>query len=61
MTRIIRAFNLIPFAATADHVDPDNSLEKISHPSLYYYCSDPFSACATNCKLAKMQRKAMQT
>jgi len=56
MKRIITLLILIPFAATADHVDPDNSLEKFEN--LCSSSKDPFIR-ATNCKLAKMQRKAM--
>jgi hypothetical protein len=56
MKKIIAFLMLIPFAATADHVEADKSLvrfEKLSASS-----NDPVIR-STNCKLAKMQRNAM--
>ncbi|WP_173238688.1 hypothetical protein [Legionella antarctica] len=56
MKKIIAFLILMPFAATADHVKTDKSLEIFE--KLCASSKDPLIR-STNCKLAENQRKAM--
>lgn len=56
MKKIIAFLILIPFAATADQLVSDKSLERFEQ--LCASSKDPVIR-STNCKLAEMQRKGM--